>query len=232
MTEEQLIKRVDSLLCVAIISIAVAGTHLPYFKEPEQIEEEKEPVTPEIVLIPQVYEKRQPNKAVLKEMELRNLWQSVDVTYTTLETEYLGRYFVTAYAPYECGYNGSNYPKGWTTSSGAICHYSDDPYEPTTCAIDRNYHRYGELLMIEGKVYVTEDTGPGVRGLWVDCFVETMEEVYAWDTGYKSVYSVSYEDHELPTNERKVLHERLNTYLHDWRVSYRSPDRNDNRAFY
>lgn len=231
MTEEQLIKRVDSLLCVAIISIAVAGTHLPYFKEPEQIEEEKEPVTPEIVLIPQVYEKRQPNKAVLKEMELRNLWQSVDVTYTTLETEYLGRYFVTAYAPYECGYNGSNYPKGWTTSSGAICHYSDDPYEPTTCAIDRNYHRYGELLMIEGKVYVTEDTG-AFSGLWVDCFVETMEEVYAWNTGYKSVYSVSYEDHKLPTNERKVLHERLNTYLHDWRVSYRSPDRHDNRAFY
>ena len=111
------------------------------------------------------------------------------IKHIDIETEYIGEYFVTAYCPEECG--GS-----WSTSSGATCHYSDDPLEPTTCAIDRNYHGYGEYLMIDGKIYVTEDTGPGVKGRWVDCFVETMDEVNSWDTGWKSVYSVTFVEWE------------------------------------
>lgn len=111
-------------------------------------------------------------------------------TYTVIETEYIGEYFVTAYCPEECGWS-------WSTSSGATCHYSDDPMVPTTCAIDRNYHSYGELLMIDGKLYVTEDTGPGVKGHWVDCFVETMDEVRSWSTGWKSVYSVEIIEYEV-----------------------------------
>lgn len=113
-------------------------------------------------------------------------------TYTMIETEYIGEYFVTAYCPEECGWS-------WSTSSGATCHYSDDPMVPTTCAIDRNYHGYGELLMIDGKLYITEDTGPGVKGRWIDCFVETMDEVHVWDTGWKSVYSVTIIEHEIHT---------------------------------
>ncbi len=113
-------------------------------------------------------------------------------TYTVINTEYIGEYFVTAYCPAECG--GS-----WSTSSGATCHYSDDPMVPTTCAIARNYHGYGEYLMIDGKIYVTEDTGPGVKGRWVDCFVETMDEVNSWDTGWKSVYSITFEEYEIHT---------------------------------
>ena len=102
--------------------------------------------------------------AITEEMKLRNLWQSLDVTYTTMETEYIGRYFITAYCPAECG--GS-----WTTSSGARCHQSSDWTEPNTVAIDRRYHKYGELLLIgdpddpnNRQVVVTEDTGPGVVG--------------------------------------------------------------------
>lgn len=111
------------------------------------------------------------------------------VKHVDIETEYIGEYFVTAYCPEECGWS-------WSTSSGATCHYSDDPLEPTTCAIDRSYHGYGEYLMIDGKIYVTEDTGPGVKGRWVDCFVETMDEVWAWPTGWKSVYSVEFVEWE------------------------------------
>ena len=111
------------------------------------------------------------------------------IKHVDIEAEYIGEYFVTAYCPEECG--GS-----WSTSSGVTCHYSDDPLEPTTCAIDRNYHGYGEYLMIDGKIYVTEDTGPGVKGRWVDCFVETMDEVNSWDTGWKSVYSVTFVEWE------------------------------------
>ena len=124
------------------------------------------------------------------------------ITYTTMEFEYVGRHFITAYCPSECGYNGNNYPVGWTTSSGTICHYSDDWKEPTTCAIDRNFHKYGEIILIgdpydpdNRKIYITEDTGPGVKGLWVDCFVETMSEVKSWNTRYDRVYNVTYVTH-------------------------------------
>ena len=166
--------------------------------------------------------KVQPNPTITSELELRNQWQSVDIFYTTIEFDYLGVFFITAYCPYECGYNGENFPRGWTTSSGAICHYHDEWYEPTTCAIDRSILGYNEYLLVgdpydpsNRKVYVTEDTGPGVRGKWIDCFVLTMDEVDYWPTRYETVYSVSYEDNILRKNERKEIHEWINNYLHD-----------------
>ena len=159
---------------------------------------------PRVTHKPSVRIKKQPNPAILKAVELRNEWQSVEITYWTTHTEYLGIYFLTAYSDEE------TYSR--TTASGVEVHYSEDPYEPTTCAIDRNYHQFGDLFMIDGKVYVAEDTG-AFRGLWIDCFVESMEEVNSWETRYDSVYSVSYEKHILPINERKELHEHLNNYL-------------------
>jgi 3D (Asp-Asp-Asp) domain-containing protein len=119
----------------------------------------------------------------------------ITVYYTTLDKWYAGRHYITAYCPWECGYNGENYPAGWRTSSGEICHYSDDPLVPTTCAIDRRYHAYGEYLMIDGKLYVTEDTGPGVQGLWVDIFVESMDEVQSFGSHYTDVYYVDFIEH-------------------------------------
>lgn len=129
--------------------------------------------------------------------EMRSRMYDVPLSYNYIEYEYLGMYFVTAYCPEECGYNGSNFPKGWTTASDTICHYSDDWKTPTTCAIDRNYFGFGEYLMIghpdskDKKIYVTEDTG-AFRGRWIDCFVETMYEVDTWATGYYPVYSVEF----------------------------------------
>ena len=160
-------------------------------------------------------------EAVNEVYELQDTIRGLDIHYKTIKTKYLGKYFVTAYCPEECG--GS-----WKTSSGATCHYSEDPLEATTCAIDRSIHGYNEILMIEGKLYRTEDTGPGVKGYWIDCFVETMSEVHAWDTGYKSVYSVSYENHLVTGKERKERHElikhsllyRINGSRNDYRLGY------------
>lgn len=134
-------------------------------------------------------------------------------TLTVIETEYIGTYFVTAYASAELG--GST-----ATASGAECHYHEEWNIPTTCAIDRNYHEFGEYLMIDGKVYVTEDTGSGVKGLWVDCYVPDMESVWSWETGYKSVYSVNFTTKQIKTKEVK-LNDYYNPYLHidgfcDW----------------
>ena len=217
MTDEQTIKTVNTLLLVAFVLITQSVLTLPY-----ALDEHKTKVKDRIRKVEtfnsnEIREDRRPNEAITGEAKLRSRWNEVTVTYYTVELEYLGHYFITAYCPEECG--GS-----WMTSSGATCHYSESA--PTTCAIDRNYHRFGEYLAVdfgEGdlKIYVTEDTGPGVRGLWIDCFVETMDEVRAWPTGWKPVYQVTYITHTLNKNERMENHERYNDYLHYCRLDPR-----------
>lgn len=196
-TEAQLIRTVNTLLLVATFFLLYG---LMYYVMDEHRLFSKERTDVKVAIPPEPKEpKKEPNPVIVAEMELRNEWQSVDITYTYVDYDYLGRYFVTSYCPEECGYNGNNYPTGWTTSSGTICHYSSEWDVPTTCAIDHSFgHGYGELLLVgdpdspDRKMYITEDTGPGVRGAWIDCFVETMDEVRAWGTGYRNVYSVSY----------------------------------------
>ena len=119
--------------------------------------------------------------------------------YTIMHKDYIGTYFITAYCPSECGYNGENYPAGWTTASGEICHRADWEYrlwEPTTCAIDRNIHGFGDMFYIEefDRVFVAEDTGPGVNGRHLDLFYEEYDDVISFPTGYYAVYSVWYEE--------------------------------------
>lgn len=102
------------------------------------------------------------------------------------------RMFITAYCAEECGWN-------YSTSSGATCHRTvngDTIFEPTTCAIDLRYFRYGTLFYVpsEDRVYVAEDTGPGVKGLWMDTYQEDMSDVYGYNTRYETVYVCWYED--------------------------------------
>lgn len=128
--------------------------------------------------------------------------------YETLEFEYIGTYFITAYSPEECGYNGSNYPSGWVTASDTICHQSSDWKTPNTCAIDRNYHKYGEYLLVgdpedpdNRQIVITEDCGPGVKGHWIDVFVDSYDQVVNWNTRYDSVYRVHYVGHTITGRE-------------------------------
>ena len=194
MDEHRLIEIIDALLLAASILLFEGiiciepYSHYSLVKKQEHIKNENI-----IELIEE--QKVVPNKALLGELDLHNQWFTLEYTYYTLEKEYAGRHYITAYCPWECGYNGNNYPAGWRTSSGEICHYSDDPLVPTTCAIDRSYHSYGEYLMIDGKIYVTEDTGPGVRGMWVDIFVESMDEVHSFGSHYTDVYYVDFVEH-------------------------------------
>ena len=120
-------------------------------------------------------------------------------TYTIMHKDYIGTYFITAYCPSECGYNGENYPTGWTTASGEICHradWEDRLWSPTTCAIDRSIHSFGDMFYIEefDRVFIAEDTGPGVNGRHLDLFYETYDEMASFPTGYYDVYSVWYEE--------------------------------------
>lgn len=210
MTEKKLIKTVNVLLGFASFLIFAAVTHLPPEKEPEPVIIPQETAPVRKTREEKGNDGKLPNPNIVAEQELRNVWNDLDISYQSIKKDYLGRYFITAYCPAECG--GS-----WQTSSGATCHYSESWSEPTTCAIDRRHHGFGEIIQVgdgEGaKVYITEDTGPGVQGHWVDCFVETMEEVRNFNTRYDSVYRITYKTNFLDKNERKARHELFNAYL-------------------
>ena len=146
--------------------------------------------------------------------EMQSLMWNISMSYDYIATEYIGRYFITAYCPEECGYNGNNYPIGWKTSTDVICHYSDDWREPTTCAIDPKVRKYGEYIMVGNpdssnkKIYHCEDCGPGVQGCWVDCFVETMDEVRSWNTRYDNVYLVKFKTASIDGNLYRIQKNR------------------------
>lgn len=225
MNESNLIKTVDFLLLLA--SACLFYGLLYYFTE-EHVQATKG-ITgkAEVVQIP---EPKDEPKNISNLFELRTEIDSLGIHYETLETEYVGVCFITAYCPQELGFieysdGTDNFPKGWLTASGEICHYSEDPFEPTTCAIDRNYFGFYELLMIDGKVYRTEDTG-AFRGLWVDVFRPDYESMTEHGSHYSEVYSIYYEEHFLSAKERKKQNEWFNDYLHYWRVGDRVPCRN------
>ena len=159
--------------------------------------------------------KPEPAPAFIEAQKNKFVIDHVTVCYSFIELEYLGRYFITAYCPEECGWS-------WETSSGATCHYSEDWATPTTCAIDRSYHGYWQTIQVgdpydpNKKIYITEDTGPGVRGRWVDCFVETMDEVDSWPTRWDSVYNVEYGEGFVTPNDRRRIHDCINIHLPNW----------------
>lgn len=220
MTEEKLIRTVNVLLLFASASLFYGLLYIEPHKQEASLMK-GQGTKEEIVIIESP--KRQPNAVIVAESDLRNQWNQVTVYYTTIEFEYLGRYFITAYSDEE------TYSR--MTASGTEVHYSENRFEPTTCAIDRNYHSFGEYIAVgdgtDRKIYVTEDTG-AFRGLWVDCFVETLEEVQTFNTRYDNVYSVEFVNHRLSVNERMEQHEWFNNYLHNRSTCNWCPYRNDN----
>lgn len=145
---------------------------------------------------------RRPKKILQTHNLFLEYMSDSEITITIMQLESLGWYFITAYCPSECGYNGFNYPTGWTTASGEICHRADWEHrysEPTTCAISRSVHSFGEYFYIEefDRVFISEDTGPGVQGKHLDLFYEDYDSVLSFPTGYYEVFSVEYEEVEV-----------------------------------
>lgn len=242
MSESTLIKTINILLLFASVSMfyGLLSFFAFHFEEPDKkgfqtrvfgVDPQGQPITEPI----------EPPIGLVEYYRRQNaFWDGMsDYVYQVPHYEFIGYYFVTAYCPAECGYNGSNYPTGWTTSSGAICHYSDKWNEPTTCAIDRSYHGFNEILCVGDpndigghKLYITEDTGSAVKGAWIDCFVESMDEVRTWKTGYYPVYRVTYEEGITTSDEiRSEYEQRIIGNLCYWRdgdwVSVGNDFRND-----
>ena len=122
------------------------------------------------------------------------------ITNVEMELTSLGYYYITAYAPEECGYNGYNYPTGWMTASGIICHradYENRLTEPTTCAVDRSLHHIGsggDLFYLPDfdRVFVAEDTGGAVVGKHLDLFYDDYWEMASFPSGWYETFSVEY----------------------------------------
>lgn len=209
MNEEKLIKTVNWLLFFASAFLFYG---LTYYVTEDSATYLKGKKPQKVEVIKELKAKTETRRNLTPFELIQQIPVTYTYTYTTIETEFLGYYFVTAYCPEECG--GS-----WETSSGATCHYSDDWRDPTTCAIDRSVHGYNELLMVgdpddpDRKIYITEDTGPGVKGYWIDCFVETMDEVRAWPTGWMPVYAVRFEEHQTTKTKGDLFHECFKHYL-------------------
>ena len=186
-------------IAVLVFEVAEPEQELPMVELIEEIEEEIEETETETIIEREIRGPRVSN-------DLINMFTGITIYYTTLETEYCCRGYITAYCAEECGWN-------YSTSSGAICHYSDDWMEPTTCAIDRQYFNYGELFMIDGRLYVAEDTGSAVKGLHWDLYYESMDEVRSFGSHYTDVYIAWFEEHSMVTGGRL---ENLNYYLQDF----------------
>lgn len=228
MEESKTIQIINALFLIAAATI-MQGTELLLNRQPEPILA-KATVAKFSVIEELAEDRPHLNKDLDAALYLRDFVFTMPLSYTTVSYEYIGRYFITAYCPEECGWNGD--PEnlaGWRTASGEICHYSEQWYEPTTCAIDPALHSFGEVIAVgDGdarKIYITEDTGPGVKGRWVDCFVLTMDEVETWPTGFENVYRVEYTTHEITAKERRRTYELFNGYLHDrlpgpWRTGW------------
>lgn len=198
MTEAKLIKTINTLLILASFFLLYGVLEIilkpktPEIREHDQKIEKQKEEEKEVI-------ERFPVRLLTEEAELRNLWHEVTVTYTTIEFEYICRGYITAYCAEECNSD--------MTASGIRCHYTDDPYEPTTVAIDRRYYHFGDLFWIDGKLYVAEDTGSAVLGNHWDVYRPDYQSMAAHGSHYTDVYSVSYENHII---ERKV---RFNDYF-------------------
>lgn len=125
---------------------------------------------------------------------------NVGLSYVTMEYEYIGDYYITAYCPEECGYrvysDGSdNFPNGWITSTGTIAHREEEWWKPSTCGINTKYLNYGDVFLIDGKVYVAEDTGYVTMPL-IDLFMPSYEQMMTHGSHWTDVYSVEYVETE------------------------------------
>lgn len=189
MTEKQLIKTVNILLTIAFVSLFYGLLCI----EPHRARVIRNQPDKEIIVEIEVEKYKYPEYD-LKYQYYENWYKPNSivhetVTETSIEYEYLGYYFLTAYSPQETG--------SWYTASGTTLHradYDNRLIEPTTCAIDRNLHRFGDLFYIPAfdRVFVAEDTGSAVKGYHLDLGYTDLESVWSFPTGYYEVYSARY----------------------------------------
>lgn len=95
-------------------------------------------------------------------------------------TEPIGRYYITAYNHEETGSK--------ITASGKTCHEGTI----TTCAIDPKLHRFGQYFEIDGRLYVSEDTGSAVKRRHIDLYFSSYKAMARYGSNYQTIYKVTF----------------------------------------
>ena len=96
--------------------------------------------------------------------------------------KYLGKYKLTAY----CGWKKCSGKWGTRTASGKKAK------QGRTIAVDKKKIKLGSKIKINGKTYVAEDVGSGVKGKHIDVFFKSHKQTmrFGKKTGVK-VYKVN-----------------------------------------
>lgn len=135
--------------------------------------------------------------AYLEHTKLKVMMYSVDVNYETKDHELveepgnefnclfyacepIGRYYITGYNHKETGSK--------KTASGATCHEGTI----TTCAADPRYHKFGEYLEVDGRLYVVEDTGSAVKKKHIDLYFADYNSMARYGSNYQNIYRVTF----------------------------------------
>lgn len=157
--------------------------------------------------------------AVYAEME--DIWRRMDMVHIEVQDlvidESLGRYMVTAYCNGKCCCG--IYANG-RTASGTVCHRASEENrrrEPTTCAIDRRYHSFSDLIYVpsEDRVYIAEDTGSGVKGKWCDTYHDSHNDVVSYNTRKEELYACHYEYYKVKASAydiHRIYRQEINPY--------------------
>ena len=126
------------------------------------------------------------NQVIDKHEELLETIQSVPITVYVLRP--LGTYYITAY----CSCSKCCWPSTGMTASGTTVHYEENPWDPTTCAIDRKLHNFGDTFYLksEDRLYIAEDTGSAVKGKHIDLYFPDHSYVQSYGSHYEMVYTV------------------------------------------
>ena len=228
MEEKNLIKFVNSALSFATaflfigLVIFVYDKHLEYSKDMPCKAENVVSYIPEEAKRVIYY-----NAALEGYYELLNEIVGLDIKYCTVEGDFLGYFFITAYCPSECGYieyadGTDNFPCGWITATDTICYRADEEHkltEFTTCAADPRFFHVGAedgqtfYLPDFGRVFIAQDTGSAVLGNHLDLFYEDYGSVLNFPTGYYPTYTAEIVTHTVNGRERMERQELIREYL-------------------
>lgn len=209
------ITALNRLMFVAIISLHSALLLLPEMVANHH--PEVEPFTAEDLIKPLPTPTTTPtptpkpdNVRLQRWSEFQNIHYGFDFDYEVIVTEYLCEGYITAY----CDCSKCCWPSTGYTASGVKTHYSEDWKEATTCAIDPRYFKFGTEFMIDGKIYIAEDTGSAVRGRHWDLYQPSHDRVASYDSHYGSVYLVHRYTRTVTKEERMMIHELFSTDLY------------------
>ena len=175
------------------------------------------------------------NEALDGYYELLNEIVGLETYYCTVEGDYLGYFFITAYCPSECGYieyadGTDNFPCGWVTATDTICYRADEEHritEPTTCAADPRYFHVsaedGDLFYLPDfhRVFTAQDTGSAVLGNHLDLFYEDYFSVVNFPTGYYPTYTAEIVSHTASGKDRMIRREIVSEYLKEKMNEYK-----------